>query len=155
MGTEPRSPDLETLRLERDLYQRLLELGSQTELEPFLEKALALVVEIAGARQAYLELHGVPDDAEHGWSIAHGFSGQELEAIRSQVSRGIIAEALSTGQLVDTTSALLDPRFSDRKSVQALKLEAVLCAPIGSDPPRGVLYLQRSEARRVGRRGRR
>ncbi len=142
MRTQPHGDDVEKLRLERDLYRRLLELGSKTELEPFLEEALALVVEIAGARQAYLELHGVPDDAEHGWSIAHGFSGQELEAIRSQVSRGIIAEALSTGKLVDTESALLDPRFSDRTSVQALKLEAVLCAPIGSDPPRGVLYLQ-------------
>jgi Nif-specific regulatory protein len=138
--------DLEKLRLERDLYRRLLELGAQTELEPFLKEALALVVEIAGAKQAYLELYGVPDDAAHGWSIAHGFSGEEIEGVRSHISRGIIAEALSTGQIVDTASALLDPRFSDRKSVQALKIQAVLCAPIGSDPPRGALYLQGREA---------
>jgi Nif-specific regulatory protein len=102
MGTEPGSTDLEKLRLERDLYQRLLELGAQTEPVPFLEEALALVVEIAGAKQAYLELYGASDDSAHGWSIAHGFSGQEVDAVRSHISRGIIAEALSTGQVVDT-----------------------------------------------------
>ncbi len=141
-----RITDLEKLRLERDLYRRLLELGAQTEPEPFLEEALALVVEIASARQGYLELYGVPDDAAHGWSIAHGFSGEELEVVRSHISRGIIAEALATGQIVDTASALLDPRFSDRASVRAVKIQAVLCAPIGSDPPRGALYLQGKEA---------
>ncbi|MDJ0849825.1 MAG: sigma 54-interacting transcriptional regulator [Myxococcota bacterium] len=130
------------LRLERDLYRRLLELAARTEPEPFLEEALALVVEIVGARQAYLELHGDPDDLDRAWSIAHGISGQELETVRSHISRGIIAEALATGRLVDTASALLDPRFADRESVQAVKIEAVLCVPIGSDPPRGVLYLQ-------------
>ena len=37
---------------------------------------------------------------------------------------------------------MLDPRFLSRESVQGAKIEAVLCAPIGSDPPLGVLYLQ-------------
>ncbi len=145
MRAKPPTPEIETIRLERDLYRRLLELGARTELEPFLEEALALVVEVAGARQAYLELHG-PDDAEQVWSIARGFSGQEVEAVRAHVSRGIIAEAMATGRLVDTASALLDPRFADRASVQGVKIEAVLCAPIGSDPPRGVLYLQGRDA---------
>lgn len=146
MGIGTYGADLEELRLERDLYRRLLELGAQTEVEPFLEQALALVVEIAGARQGYLELYGGGDDPEQGWSIARGFSQEELEAVRSHVSRGIIAEALSTGRIVDTASALLDPRFSDRDSVQAGRIEAVVCAPIGSDPPRGALYLQGRDA---------
>ena len=146
MGTEVGSAELEKLGLERDLYRRLLELGVQIEPKPFLEEALALVVEIAGAKQAYIELYGVPDDDAHVWSISHGFSGQEVETVRSRISRGIIAEALSTGQVVDTASALVDARFSDRKSVQAMKIEAVLCAPIGSDPPRGALYLQGRDA---------
>ena len=145
MSPDARSADLEKVRLERDFYLRLLELGTVTELEPFLEEALALVVGIASARQGYLELHGTSDDAEHGWSIAHGFSGAELEEVRSRISRGIIAEALCTGQVVETSSAMLDPRFLGRESVQAAKIEAVLCAPVGSDPPLGVLYLQGRE----------
>ncbi len=146
MATGSASNDLDKVRLERDFYRRLLELGSQAELEPFLKDALALVVEIAGARHGYLELHGAPDDLEHGWSIADGFSGAELEEVRSRISRAILAEALSTGQIVETSSAMLDPRFLERESVQQLKIEAVLCVPIGSDPPLGVLYLQGRDA---------
>jgi Nif-specific regulatory protein len=133
---------LERVSQERDLYRRLLELGAQNELEPFLRGALALVVEVAGAHQGYLELYGASDDVEDGWWIAHGFSCSEVQDVRSRLSRGIIAEALSTGQIVDTASAMRDPRFLGRKSVQGQRIEAVLCAPIGSDPPHGALYLQ-------------
>jgi GAF domain-containing protein len=134
--------ELEKSRLEFDFYLGLLELGSESEFEPFLREALALVVEIAGARQGYLELHDASGDMDHGWSIAHGFSDSEIEDVRSQISHGIIAEALATGQVVETASAMLDPRFLERDSVQNRKIEAVFCAPIGSDPPLGVLYLQ-------------
>ncbi|MDJ0853416.1 MAG: sigma 54-interacting transcriptional regulator [Myxococcota bacterium] len=133
--------ELDRVRLERDLYLRLLELANRTEVEPFLEEALALVVEISGAQQGYLELHRAGEDDEQGWSLAHGFSGWEIEELRSRISRGIIAEALATGEIVETASAMRDPRFLDRASVQDAKIEAVLCAPIGSDPPLGVLYL--------------
>src|SRR6185295_4818799 len=57
------------------------------------------------------------------------------------ISRGIIAEALATGNTIDTPSAVLDPRFRDRGSVQIRNIQAVLCAPVGSDPPVGVVYL--------------
>jgi Nif-specific regulatory protein len=61
-------------------------------------------------------------------------------------SRGIVAQALATGQTIVTPSALLDPRFRDRKSVVDSRIDAVLCTPIGSDPPLGVLYLQGRDA---------
>src|SRR6185295_886186 len=48
---------------ERDLYRRLLELGSQDEIEPFLDEALRFVCEIADANEGYLELRA-PDDGE-------------------------------------------------------------------------------------------
>lgn len=50
MNAGSHTDDPENVRLERDFYLRLLELGTQRELEPFLKEALALVVEIAGAR---------------------------------------------------------------------------------------------------------
>ena len=145
MSAAAQATELDKLRLEREFYLRLLELGTEIEVEPFLEEALALVVEIAGARQGYLGLHGPGDDFEHGWSIAHGFAASELDEVRSRISRGIIAEALCTGQVVETSSALLDPRFLGRESVQDARIEAVLCAPIGGDPPLGVVYLQGRE----------
>jgi Nif-specific regulatory protein len=147
MSGDTHSEDLENIRRERDFYHRLLELGNQTEFEPFLKEALALVVEIAGARQGYLEVHGASDDVERGWSLAHGFSSSEIAEVRSRISSGIIAEALSTGQIVETSSAMLDPRFLARESVQGMKIEAVLCAPIGNELPLGALYLQGRDAR--------
>ncbi len=136
--------DPATLRRERDLYLRLLELGQQKEIEPFLQQALALVVELTGSAQGYIELRD-PDagaDAE-AWSLAHGFSDRELAGVLEAISRGIIGAALTSGQTMMTTSALADPRFSDFESVRVAKLEAILCAPIGQDPPRGVVYLRR------------
>ncbi|TMA68533.1 MAG: sigma-54-dependent Fis family transcriptional regulator [Deltaproteobacteria bacterium] len=146
MLEESPNAELARIRRERDLYRRLLHLGEQNELEPLLEQALGLVVDVTSARQGYLELH---DDEERAGDpplgIAHGFSAAQIEAVRSAISRGIIAHALATGQTVVTPSALLDLRFRDRDSVRAGRIEAVLCAPIGGAPPLGVLYLQGRE----------
>src|SRR5512144_846060 len=126
------------LQRERDLYLQLLNLGRQAELDPFLEEALRLVVEVVGTRQGYLELY---DDEECGrprrWWIAHGFTEHELQNVRAAISRGIIAEAVATGETIVSHSALLDDRFKERESVIEARIGAVLCAPIGDDPPRG------------------
>lgn len=127
---------------ERDLYRRLLELGSQEELRPFVEDALGLLCEATGAHQGYLELWaGNGDDLR--WHAAHDFSESQVEQVRSEISSGIIAEAIATGETVVTRSARSDERFEARESVRGAQIEAVLCAPIGSAPVLGVLYLQR------------
>jgi Nif-specific regulatory protein len=132
---------------ERDLYRQLLNLGRLEAIEPFLDEALPVIVEVVGARQGYLELY---DDEEIGqtarWWIAHGFTDAELHDVRASISRGVIAEAVATGETVVSQSALLDARFKQRESVIEARIGAVLCVPIGDDPPRGALYLQ-------GRRG--
>jgi Nif-specific regulatory protein len=140
--------ELERLRAERDLYLRLLELGSLTEIDPFLQEALALVVDVTGAHSGYLELRDpAEEDADSGWFLSHGFSTSETDDVRTYVSSGIIAEAFATEQTIDTPSALLDSRFRERRSVQAQRIDAVLCIPIGKHPPLGALYLQgRDEA---------
>jgi Nif-specific regulatory protein len=143
MADPPQTPEADRLRQERDLYRRLLDLGAQEELEPFLREALGLIVEASGARRGYLELRVQDsDEADSAWWMAHDCSSEEVEGIRDAISRGIIAEALGSGQTVSTASALLDPRFSDRSSVKAHRIEAVLCAPIGVDGSLGVVYLQ-------------
>lgn len=45
----------DALRAERDLYLRLLELGSH-DLGAFLDEALGLVCEVTGAKTGYLAL---------------------------------------------------------------------------------------------------
>src|SRR5258708_6524848 len=141
---EDPSPNYERLRLERDLYLGLLSLNDRENADAFLEEALGLIVRVLDAEQAYLE---VSDPQEGpGWWRAAGCSDEQVERIRAIVSRGIIAEALALGEAIVCPSAVLDPRFKDRKSVRESRLEAVLCVPIVQKTPIGVLYIQ-------GRRG--
>ncbi len=134
-------PEVASLRRERDLYRRLLSLSEAELPASFLNDALALAVELTGARQGYLELRD-PGRAERDWSLAHGFEGAELAAVRGRISRGVIARALATGETILTHSALLDERFSERASVRRERIDAVICAPVGRDAALGVVYLQ-------------
>jgi len=137
--------DIERLQWERDLYRQLLELTETVDVHAFLEEALRLVVGVTGAHRGYLELTGA-GDAPPLFS-AGAFRDEELPAVRASLSTGIVAKALATGETVSTASALEDPRFRDQASVQAQRIQAVLCAPLESPPPAGrhrlgVVYLQ-------------
>ncbi len=121
-------------------YRQLLELGASGELAPLLERALAVIVEATGARIAYLELYADRAGEPAFWR-AHGAAGDAVAAIRADISRGIIASTLASGELVDTPSAKDDPRFAERGSVRRNEIDAVLCAPVGT-PPIGVVYVQ-------------
>lgn len=154
MSTETSAETLSSHRveLERDLYRGLLELSTEERPEDFIERALYLVVQIVGAHKGYLELtdpnvaevNSDQEDEEHTghWSISAGWSEAEVERVRSEISSGIIAHAIAGGQVLNVSSAFLDPRFSELKSVRRSQIEAVLCVPIGSSPPLGVVYLQ-------------
>jgi DNA-binding NtrC family response regulator len=144
---KPESPaptdDIARLRLERDLFRRLLELGSREDMRPFLEDALSLIAEVTSARKGYIELRGEGGRASPPrFFIARGFNDDEIAAVRREISTGIVAEAIETGRTISTASAVEDPRFRDQRSVQAQRIQAVLCAPVGSSPPLGVVYLQ-------------
>ncbi len=133
--------EVASLKRERDLYRQLLELGLQDDPETFLEKALSLFIDAAGARRGCLELRDPADDAEKStFFIVRGMEDDELAS--DGFSRSVITETLATGETVLTASAMTDPRFSKQRSVRAQRLEAVLCAPIGLAPVLGVIYLQ-------------
>lgn len=135
------------LARERDLYLGLLELSLHQDPAPLLKNALELVVGLVDATQGYLEFFD-PDTGHQGLWYSFGFPEEEVASVRELVSHGIIAEAVATERVVVTSSALLDPRFRDRASVRQSSIHAVICAPIGADPPRGVLYLQNAVAGR-------
>jgi Nif-specific regulatory protein len=132
------------VRAERDLYRRILDLGEHPDLEPFLREALALIVEVTAAQQGYLELYQDSYQPPRWW-IACGFDNDQIDDVRSKISNTILARALATGKTIVTPSAMLDPQFDEFSSVRLKQIEAVLCAPIGSTPVIGVLYLQGRE----------
>jgi len=141
--SEPCEPmDLESLRRERDLYRRILDLGIAEDMEDFLGEVLRVVVELTGAARGYIELFG-PHGIDRGatWSMAERCTEQQVAEIREVLSLGIVAAALETGRTIITPSAMLDPRFRERQSVREASIESVLCAPIGADTRVGVVYL--------------
>ncbi len=117
-------------------YRQLLDLAEVREPERLLQLALAALLEVTDAREAYLEFR----DGERRWGASSGVDDVRLDAIRSTVSTGIIAEALASGEIVVTASAVADPRFGELDSVQRNGIEAVVCAPLGEE--HGVVYLQ-------------
>ena len=135
---------------EREFFKRLLDLGSQSELEPLLDEALTLIVEVTSANTAYLELYsdlevvGIGTEEANKPRFWRGYrlSDRDVAAIRASISGGIIARAISEGRTIETPSASLDERFSDLGSVRQHDIQAVLCAPVGTAPPIGVIYLQ-------------
>jgi Nif-specific regulatory protein len=126
---------------ERDFYRRLLDLGSQREIEPLLEEALALIVEVTGAKTGYLELYDEDDGAKPRFWRGYRISEDDVDKIRSSISHGIISRAVGEGRTIETASALVDARFQDLGSVRQHEIKQVLCAPVG-EPPLGVVYLQ-------------
>src|SRR4051812_33217134 len=102
---------------ERDFYRRLLDLGAANDIEPLLDEALALIVAVTGAKIAYLELYEDEGGEPRFWK-AHEVAGAEVAAIRSAISRGIIAAALAEGRTIETSSAMDDARFQSRTSVR-------------------------------------
>ena len=126
---------------ERDFYRRLLDLGGKQELEPLLDEALALIVDVTSAITAYVELYDDNSTAPRFWR-GYRLSDQDLAKIRTSISRGIIGRAVTEGRTIETPSASMDDRFSDLGSVRQHAIQAVLCAPVGVDPPIGVIYLQ-------------
>lgn len=119
---------------ERDLYRRLLELAHAEEIEPVLQEAIELAVDVTGAERGHIHVFA-PDGEE--WMIRH--RQDEGDRLVAENSRGIEAEVLRTGEMVVTQSARLDPRFMDNESTRGW--EAVICAPLGTGTPVGVIYL--------------
>ncbi|MDP3275925.1 MAG: sigma-54-dependent Fis family transcriptional regulator [Deltaproteobacteria bacterium] len=126
---------------ERDFCIRLLELAGHDDALSYVDEALALLCELVHARCGYLAL-GSPTSDKPRIAISRGLRADELDAVRQRLSHGIIGEALRTGNTIATASAMDDPRFATNTSVRAAKIEAVLCAPIGSTTKLGVVYLQ-------------
>ena len=128
------------IRRERDLYRSLLELGGHVEIEPFLQEALSLLIQLVGARRGSLELRDRRErEGEPSFLITRGMDPDDP---MTGFSRSVVAEALATGETIVTASARIDPRFEHSGSVRSHALQAVLCTPIGRNPMIGILYLQ-------------
>jgi Nif-specific regulatory protein len=131
------------IEAERELLRALLALDEVERPEPFVKRALELVVEAVDARLGYLALGPDPAGPRPGWWATVGSSSPEQ--VRAQLSGAILAEVLRTGRVVVTHNALSDERFRDSESVRRNAIEVVVAVPVGPGGgarPDGVLVVQ-------------
>lgn len=133
----------ETSRLQQQkaFYDLLQHLGNDqhNSIQQQLSRALDLIVKTSGARRSYLEIRG-----EDGSRIfqSQSMSEDEVVSVRENISTGIIAEAIKSGEPITTSTAFLDPRFNTMESVREGSIESVLCAPFKGAKAKGLIYLQ-------------
>lgn len=117
-------------------YRRLLELTPNQDPAPQLEEALTLLVRITAAAAGYVELAG---ERETPFSLCVGLAASDVGSVRTAISGGAIAHALSAGRTIELSStARALPTALAQRSV------AIACAPIGEEPI-GVVYLERPQ----------
>jgi len=129
--------EAQRLRVERDLYLRLVELDPAEAPEGVLEEVLDLLVVLSGAERGFVQWRlgaGSPRFTVRALAV------EAVESLAGRVSQGIVGEALANGDVVHTSSAALDPRFQAFESVRQARIEAVVCAPMLGGL--GVVYLQ-------------
>ena len=114
--------------LNLDTFARLIQALNE-ELDP--ERLLALIVDAAirttEAERGFLVLK---DGDELNISVARNFVGEAIQDPALAMSRTIVEEVLSSGEVRLTVDAQHDERFKTFKSVEDLRLRSVLCAPL-------------------------
>jgi transcriptional regulator with GAF, ATPase, and Fis domain len=121
----------------RKLHEFSEKLMTMKDLEELLEAMLDAVIEVTGAEKGLILLL---DDAYTGATPA-GESKAHVRASRhvnketitdpsGQVSDSIVRRVIETGRPLIVSDALTDDQFGSSKSVVALRLSSVMCAPL-------------------------
>ena len=109
-----------------------------------LPAALRTLLTACEATSGLLDIAVPTDLGEQRFTTARTTDPTAELRARQLFSSSIIQRALASGEVVRTASAVSDPRFADRSSVQDGQILSVLCAPLGGpDRHVGVVYLER------------
>jgi transcriptional regulator with GAF, ATPase, and Fis domain len=138
----PRSPSARERKLERllDINKKL---NSSLDTKVVLNYTIDSAIELTESERGFVILkRDGEEDGELFVAVARNIDQQKIGKSHASISRGIAERVILTGAPLVTGSAQADVRLVDRKSVHALRLESVICVPIGSaGGVLGALYL--------------
>jgi class 3 adenylate cyclase len=113
---------------------------SVRDLDSVLEILMDHVIELFGAERGFIMLVD-SDSGALEFRTARNFSRQALYDDQFQVSRSIVFRSFGNAELLLTSNAQADERFSDAVSVKEYGLRSVMCAPLQDEHgPIGVIY---------------
>lgn len=110
------------------------------DLDNVLEILMDHVIELFGAERGFIMLVDSETEALE-FRTARNFDRQALYDNEFQVSRSIVFRSFGTGEVLLTSNAQADDRFSEAISIKEYGLRSVMCAPLRDDNnPIGVIY---------------
>ena len=113
---------------------------SVRDLDNVLEILMVHVIELFGAERGFIMLVDSNTGALE-FRTARNFSKEDLYDTDFQVSRSIVFRSFGSGEMVLTSNAQDDDRFSDALSIKEYGLRSVMCAPlVDDDGSIGVIY---------------
>jgi len=126
-------------------YQKLLELSIQLSqnrlLDPLLEHAMGMAIDLMNAERGFLVLVG--RDNQLDFRVKLDSNGHELENPDEEISHTILQEVIQKGEARILSNAGKDPDFAASDSVVSLQLRSVICVPlVFQDEILGAVYLE-------------
>ena len=114
------------------------ELSTMTDLRQLLDKLVAAVEATLGVRCAVIRRQ----DDKITCAAASGFDPSEIDQGKADISMSVFLEALSTGEMVVSSSAQTDERLLQRRSIMAHDIRSVICVPLKTNKGvYGCLYI--------------
>ncbi len=132
-----------------DVLEQLLDtsrkMAENRLLDPLLEYAMTVALELFGAEYGYLVL--LDKQSNLHFRVRQDKHGNMLEEPEEQISHTIFETVIQKQQPIITADAILDPEFQSAHSVQSLQLRSVMCVPmIARGDVLGAIYIEnRSE----------
>lgn len=113
---------------------------SVRDLDNVLDILMDHVIELFGAERGFIMMVD-PETGALEFRTARNFSKKDLYDSEFQVSRSIVFRSFGSGEMVLTSNAQDDDRFSEAVSIKEYGLRSVMCAPLQDEgTPIGVIY---------------
>ncbi|MBC7223754.1 MAG: GAF domain-containing protein [Anaerolineae bacterium] len=123
------------------LYDISRVLNSTLDLDELLELVMDIVIRTTRAERGFLMLR----DRETGqlrFRVARNMSQETIAGPSFEISRSVVERVADHGEVVLTTNAQEDPRFSSQASVVGYALRSILCVPLRlREEITGVIYV--------------
>jgi len=127
MRTDSADPDVRALWLER-IIRITARLNSVLELDGQLELIMDAAIDVTGAERGFLLL----SDADGALAVrcARNIDAERLNGGEPHYSRTVAERSVAVGEIIVTTDAREDARYSEAGSIAALHLRYIVAVPL-------------------------
>lgn len=123
-------------------------LAEQRALEPLLEQAMNVALQLMKGEYGYLILLG--PRGEMDFRVRQDWHGNQLDSPESQVSRTIFEHVIAQRKSLLTADAVIDPNLKLSDSILSLRLRSVVCVPLMiHERVLGALYMENRSEREI------